>query len=276
MISQNYSGIQSIKIQSSANVTIYKGDSVSVKITGDDAAKVKVDQSGVELAIAYADNSSDGNFTMFNNMSVGGSVSIGNIRQNNTVITGSGNVFSGVNNATIHTNGGKQIRIVGGEVFINGVRVDVPEPSPDEKKYTPVEVEIWCPDGLAIDCKLDGEAIFNAIPQFDRARITISGSCSARLQAKSPRLNVSGSGNIECKSLGGILNAKVDGSGDITVDGEFHSVEVDISGSGKIKTSGAVGGDYEVNVSGMGDVIHRGTIAGRKSKSISGMGSVRW
>lgn len=235
MISQDYTNVQSINICSSANVTIHKGDTFRVKITGDDAATVKMSQSGVELAIEYESSSSDGNFTMLNNMSVGGSVSIGNIRQNNTVISGSGNVFSGVNNATIHTSGGKQVRIVGGDVFINGVRVDVPESSSNEKEHTAVEIEIWCPDGLAIDCTLHGMAFLNAVPQFDHARVVIDGSCSARLQAKSARLNVSGSGEIGYKSLGGTLKIKVSGSGDITADGNFDDIEVSVSGSGDVK-----------------------------------------
>lgn len=276
MISQNYTNVQSVNIRSSANVTIHKSDTFQVKITGDDAAKVKLNQVGVELAIEYKDDSNDGNYTILNNMSVGGSVSIGNIRQNNTVISGGSNVFSGVNNATIHTSGGKQVRIIGGDVFINGVRVDVPESSSDEKKCTPVEIEIWCPDGLVIDCTLYGMAFLNAAPQFDHARVVIDGSCSARLQAKSAKLNVSGSGEIEYKSLGGTLKVKVSGSGDITADGKFDDIEVSVSGSGDVKTSGVVNGDYEVDVSGMGDVTHRGTIAGQRSKLISGMGSVSW
>lgn len=277
MISQKYTDIESINIRSSANVTIYKSDAFQVKIAGDDAAKVKVNQVGVELAIEYEGNSNDGNYyAAFNNMNAGGSVSIGNIRQNNTVISGGGNIFSGVSNATIYTSSGKQIRIVGGEVFVNGVLVEVPDAVSNETKFNPVEIEIWCPDGLAIDCTLDGMAVLNAAPQFNRARVVIAGSCSARLQAKSAKFNVSGSGKIEHKSLGGTSKINVSGSGDITSDGEFNDVEISVSGSGKVKTSGTVNGDYEVDVSGKGNVTHRGTVAGQKNKSISGMGSVNW
>lgn len=276
MISQTYTGIQSITICSSANVTIQKSDIFQIKISGDKAENVKVDRTENELSIEYEVlDSIDGNFTILNGSYVGRSVSIGDIKQNNTVI--SGNVIYGANNTTIHTSSGKRVQIVNGEVFVNGTQVETTESSPGQQNsYKEVEIEIFCPDGLTVDCIIDGMALLIAKPQFDCAKIEIKGSGSAKLQAKSARLNISGSGKIEYQSLGGKLKIRVSGSGDVSASGEYDDVEVSVSGSGKTETSGTVKGDYEVDVSGMGDVTHRGTIAGQKSKSISGMGSVHW
>lgn len=262
MISRKFSGIQRIKIESSAKVSILKAQTFQIKISGDDADKVKLTQSGDEIDIQYFEPGFSGG-----NISIGGNFS-------GSVISGSSNrvIFQNVSNS------GKNISIINGEVYINGKRVDesgtVANNSTPPKQ--PVEIEIQCPDGLDIDCTLTSFGILGAFPEFKQARVTIKGDGEAGLQARSGKLKISGSGDVNYKSLGGSLKASIDGSGDIKASGEFDDVEASINGSGDIVTSGTVNGDYDADICGSGDIKHSGQIAGRKSKSISGTGSVKW
>lgn len=257
MIVKKFSGIESIKIESSVKVSIVKGQEFQVSVSGDDAEKVKIRQSGDEIEINYSEPSCNSTFVIGSvmNMNVGSvsGTNIGNIRS-----------------------GGKNISIVNGEVYINGKRVEEPEGTDSAPVKKPVEIEIQCPDGLSIDCTLTNHAILGAFPEFNRARVTIKGSGDAGIQARSGKLKINGSGDITYKSLGGDLKMTIAGSGDIKASGSFNDVEASINGSGDIQTSGNVNGDYEADISGMGDIRHSGQISGCKNKSISGMGTVRW
>lgn len=254
MIVKKFSGIKLIKIESSAKVSIIQGQEFEVSISGDDAEKVKIQQSGSEIEINYSEPG--GNFSFS-----GGNISIGSV--------------SGTNIRNIRS-GGKNISIINGEVYINGKRVDesgVVDNAPVKK---PVEIEIQCPDGLLIDCVLTGDGILGAFPKFDQARITIKGGGEAGVQAKSGKLKISGSGDINYKSLGGNLKATIAGSGDINASGGFADLEASVNGSGDINTIGEVAGDYEADICGSGDIRHSGKVSGSKRKSISGTGSVKW
>jgi hypothetical protein len=258
MIVKNFVGVESIKIESSAKVSILRGKEFRVSISGDDAAKVEVSQSRSEISIQYVGSGSGNGVTI---ISGGNVMSVGNVS---------------VGGNTVISSGGKNISIVNGEVFINGKRVDengTTERGPAQK---PVEIEIQCPDGLSIDCTLIGIAILGAKPEFHKARIAVKGQGQAGLQAHGARLKITGSGEIHYKSLGGSTKMNIAGSGDIYASGLFSDVEASIAGSGDIHTDGSVSGDYEADISGSGFISHRGAIAGRKDKSVSGTGSVRW
>jgi hypothetical protein len=261
MISNNFLGIQRIKIESSAKVSILKGQSFQIKVSGDDANKVKVTQSDNEIDIQYSEPGSSGR-----NISIGGNFT-------GSVISGNRVVFQNVSSG-----GGKNISIINGEVYINGKRVNesgtVASDSTPPKQ--PVEIEIQCPDGLDIDCTLTGFGILGTFPEFNQARVTIKGDGEAGLQSRSGKFKISGSGDVNYKSLGGSLKASINGSGDIKASGEFDDVEASINGSGNIVTSGTVNGDYDADICGSGDINHSGQIFGRKTKSISGIGSVKW
>lgn len=262
MISKNFSGIQRIRIESSAKISILKGQTFQVKISGDESEKVKLVQSGDEIDIQYSEPGFSGG-----NISIGGNFS--------------GSVISDSSNRVILqnvTNIGKNISIITSEVYINGKRVDesgtVASNSTPPKQ--PIEIEIQCPDGLDIDCTLTGSGILGAFPEFKQARVTIKDDGEAGLQARSGKLKITGSGDVNYKSLGGSLKASINDSGDIKASGEFDDVEASINGSGDIITSGTVNGDYEANICGSGNIKHSGQIVGRKSKSIFGTGSVKW
>lgn len=271
MSSQKFSNVQRIKIKSSANVSIIKGDQFYVHISGDDAEEVKVSQSDDEVEIECCE-SNGGNFTNF----IGGDVAIGNI--NIMQIGGKINNQTVMRNSTV---GGKSISTINGEVFVNGKRqVDEgssstsDEPAPPARK--PVQIEIRCPNGLAIECVLTGDAVLGAFPEFKEARIVIEGVGEARIQSRAGKLKIAGAGDINYKSLGGNLKMNINGSGDIKAYGDFKDVDASINGSGNIITDGNVSGDYEANICGCGDIKHSGRISGEKHKSISGTGSVRW
>lgn len=269
MSSQRFLNVQRIKIKSSVNVSIIKSEQFYVHISGDDAEKVKISQSDDEVGIEYCE-SNGGNFTNF----IGGNVVIGNVMQSG----------GGINNQVIMRNvttGGKNISIVNGEIYVDGKRqVDEGssstsnEPTPPAKE--PVEIEIRCPNGLAIECVLTGDAVLRAFPEFKEARITIEGVGEAEIRSRSGKLKIAGAGDINYKSLGGNLKMNINGSGDITAQGDFKDVDASINGSGDIITDGNVSGDYEANICGCGDIKYSGRISGEKHKSISGTGSVRW
>lgn len=254
MLVKSFSNVQSIEIESTANVSIITGSEFQVKVSGDDADKVKVTQSDSTIKISYLDETGSINFS-------GGNIVIGNI--------------SNVSIGSIRGNNGKNISIINGEVFINGKKVEEPD-SPNTPTKKPVEIEIQCSNRISINCVLSGNAKLVAFPEFDKTRITLQGNCSAKLQAKSSKFKISGCGEVDYKSLGGNLNANISGSGEIKASGSFNDIDASISGSGELYTEGTVKGDYDVSVSGTGEVNHSGTILGQKSKSISGCGSVYW
>lgn len=263
MLVRNFSDVHSIEIESTANISIVEGLEFQVKVTGDDVEKVKVVESAGTVTINYSVPSNNNfSFISGNNISIG---SIGSIN-GNVNIGGRGKNISIIN---------RTCEIINGEVFINGKKVEEPD-SPNTPTKTPVEIEIQCPNNLSVNCVLSGDATLTSTPEFDEARITLQGSCSAKLSSKSARFKISGCGEVEYKSLGGNLKAHISGSGEIKATGSFNDIDASISGCGELITGGHVKGDYDVSISGTGEVRHQGTIAGHKSKSVSGCGSVRW
>ena len=271
MRSQEFLNVQRIKIKSSVNVSIIKGDQFYVHISGDDAEKVKISESDSEVKVEYCEPSNN-SYTSF----IGGNFVVGNIMQ-------VGGRINNVNNQTVMRNstvGGKNISIINGEVYVNGKRQvdeDTPantKPQPPAKK--PIEIEIRCPNGLAIECILIESAVLSAFPKFEEARITIEGVGEAEIQARSGKLKIMGTGDINYTSLGGNLKMNINGSGDIQASGDFKDVDASINGTGDIITNGNVAGDYEANICGCGDIKHSGRISGKRYNSISGTGSVKW
>ena len=122
MIVKKFQGVESIKIKTSAKVSIIKGREFQISVSGNDAGKVKIQQSGSEVEINYSESDSSFSFS-------GGNFTIGSVGSINT---------------------GK-ICIAGDNIaFINGKRVDksgVVDNAPAKK---PVEIEIQCPDVLSI------------------------------------------------------------------------------------------------------------------------------
>lgn len=251
MLVKNFTNVQLIEIESTANVSIISGSDFQVKVLEDDAEKVKITQLDSTVKINYLEETGAVCFSSEN-------IIIGNI-----------------SNVSIGGSRGKNISIINGEVFINGKKVEEPD-TPNVPNKKPVEIEIQCPNNLSIDCVLSGIAILTASPEFDKARITLQGNCRAKLKSKSSRFKISGSGDVEYKCLGGNFKANISGSGEIKASGSFNDIDASISGSGELNTEGTVVGDYDVSVSGTGEVYHSGTILGQKSKSVSGCGSVRW
>ena len=100
--------------------------------------------------------------------------------------------------------------------------------------------------------KIVGHGIFKGQP-LD-ARVSGSGSISLEVDAEETELDVSGSGTISLK-------------------GTFAEVESGISGSGKIELNGAVAGGINSTISGSGRLATSGTAKSLKS-SISGSGKV--
>jgi hypothetical protein len=262
-VCKSFDGVRMIRIESAAKVSITEGRGFTINVTGSQAEKVKISQSGDEVDIQYRGSGGSQGKTVI----MGGNYSIGNF----TTITG---------NVVVQNVGGKRVEIKNGEVFINGKRVDesgTVSSEPAAPPEIPVEIEIQCPDGLYLDCTLLGQGILGAFPKFKQAWVTIQGIGTAGVQARSGKLNISGSGDIIYQSLGGSLKARISGSGDIKASGElFDDVEASISGSGDVITNGVVQGDYEAHISGTGSVKHSGSIMGRKRKSITGTGTVRW
>ncbi len=89
--------------------------------------------------------------------------------------------------------------------------------------------------------------------------ITISGSGNARtasaLRADDMRLDIRGSGNIDCEARAATLAATIGGSGDITVRGRADRVSAAIDGSGSVRARDLESSAASVRINGSGDVV---------------------
>lgn len=98
-----------------------------------------------------------------------------------------------------------------------------------------------------------------------------SGKIDALIDAEEIEAKVTGSGRIVMEGIANFAEFRITGSGNVDAyDLPLLDCEVNISGSGKVKTN--CSGNLEVDISGSGDVYYRGnpTI----NSSISGSGKV--
>lgn len=250
-IMNEFPGIEKLKISASVNVSIVKGPVLKVTPKGDKANEVKTTRTGNELSVEYKEEG------------------IGSY----TVVSGRGNFISiGGGSFTQINSGGKSVSIVGGKVFVDGHEVGGDgKPCPQEEMTS---IEIQCPDGLSIECDLDGAAILNASPSFNWARLALAGDASVDIQSRAAKIRISGAGRVAWKALGGSATLNISGSGRVQATGTFQDIDASVSGSGRVSTMGTVSGDYDAGVSGSGSISHSGSIQGGKSRSVSGSGSV--
>lgn len=123
----------------------------------------------------------------------------------------------------------------------------------------------------------DKDRINAYITVKDIEGLSVSGSgdmiVENRIQCKTLKLNVSGSGSMKVETDAGDTEANVSGSGDMIVRGNFASFNSDISGSGKIEMNATVAGTAAFEISGSGKAVATGK-APNVDVDISGSGRV--
>lgn len=126
--------------------------------------------------------------------------------------------------------------------------------------------------GVALAGSSDVTADKGAGDIFD-AKVSGSGDLSvAALDARTANISVSGSGNVVMAGRCGAQNIRIAGSGDVDVS-RLACVNsvIRIAGSGDV--SARVSGDAAINIAGSGDVIITG--GAKCVKKIAGSGNVR-
>jgi putative autotransporter adhesin-like protein len=114
-------------------------------------------------------------------------------------------------------------------------------------------------------------AVHVVVPAIDA--VSLSGSCTAKVQAQSDKLSVSlsGSGSITASGKVGELSIKGSGSTKVAAaELAADRVHISISGSGDAEVAAATA--LDVDISGSGSVVYHGHP--KVTKSISGSGSV--
>jgi len=114
-------------------------------------------------------------------------------------------------------------------------------------------------------------AVHVVVPAIDA--VSLSGSCTAKVQGQGDKLSLSlsGSGSIEASGRVGALS--IEGSGSTKVAAAALAadrVKISISGSGEAEVAAA--STLDVDISGSGTVLYHGHP--KVTKSISGSGSV--
>ena len=108
--------------------------------------------------------------------------------------------------------------------------------------------------------------------------LAISGSGNARtaspVRADDLRLEIRGSGNIECDADASSLDAAIGGSGGITARGRAERMSVTIGGSGSVRAHEMESRRATVRIDGSGDAMIYATDT--LDVSINGSGSVRY
>lgn len=118
-----------------------------------------------------------------------------------------------------------------------------------------------------------GGAVFGSVGRSSSLSLSSAG-CGDWTVANvegSMNINVAGSGDIRTGSAGA-ANLNVAGSGDISTTGVRGAVSANVAGSGDIKT-GPVGGALAVNVMGSGDA-DVASVAGDVSAKMAGSGDI--
>lgn len=175
----------------------------------------------------------------------------------------------------------------GGKMFLKQGSVNAVELEGDKEILEKIETRVE--GGKLIIGYEDQGSWFNWRSGWDDEKITAyvtvkdldglyaSGSGNIVAQTKlvggDMEIKVSGSGNIEAEIEAADVEAKVSGSGDLMLKGKMRSMESGISGSGKIDFTGNVNGLIDIGISGSGRFTAMGS-ANEIKTSISGSGKV--
>jgi hypothetical protein len=114
----------------------------------------------------------------------------------------------------------------------------------------------------------------NKLSGSEAINISMSGSCEAKLELKTPKVTGNLSGSCSVSLTGETKEMEMDGSGSVDLkcfNLLAEKVIVDISGSGDAEVFASV--ELEVHVSGSGSILYKGNP--KINQSISGSGSVK-
>ena len=132
-------------------------------------------------------------------------------------------------------------------------------------------------DKLDIAINGSGDVKFKSI-RADEFKVTIKGSGDVAINALESKLveaAIRGSGDIKLPSLQtGVATISVHGSGDVFAAGVADKVDVEIVGSGDVRTLKLIARETNVNIMASGDAeVHAGE---RLTATVSGSGSIRY
>jgi hypothetical protein len=249
MESYTLTGKANIVLKVSCNVAILPSDSqsISVEVKNDSDNKVSVSRSLNTIRIEEKGLES-GSINFFG-----------------------GNIVMGSGNSISMTNGNINITGASGKVFVNGQEINVNTFSSVVK---PIEIIIYAPLGTDVEADLRGQCKFASSVPLGEASIDTQGACQIVLECESLGIESSGSTKVKAKLKKGDLMIGISGSSEVEINGEFSNASVQISGSGRVYSSGICKGYYRASVSGSGRVSHQGTVEGKVRKSVSGSGSI--
>ena len=114
----------------------------------------------------------------------------------------------------------------------------------------------------------------NSIISTDAITIDLSGSCDAKVDIQSPKVDAGLSGACRVELKGKTKDLSIDGSGSTNIrcmDLLAENVDIEISGAGDAEVYASV--KLDVSVSGSGDVRYKGNAT--VSQHVSGAGSVK-
>jgi Putative auto-transporter adhesin, head GIN domain len=114
------------------------------------------------------------------------------------------------------------------------------------------------------------------VPVIDVVEINGSGdvTCEGEFNVETMKLDIAGSGNISLMFKAKKTRAEIAGSGDLKLSGSTNELTVSVAGSGDVNARGLRAGRAEVDVMGSGDV----TLYASESldASIAGSGDVQF
>jgi hypothetical protein len=191
-----------------------------------------------------------------------------------------GFVISGSNNVFIN---GRQIIGGGGGIEGSGIaRTDVRQ-VPEfgtVKSLVPGDVTIRKGDSASVTVEADDNIVPIIMTEVSGGALVIAaeGSFSTRkpirvsvtVPGRMPDLDLIGSGDIDMSGIAQErLSVNLQGSGDITLDGEVRQLELRVMGSGDVDAKRLVSENASINLMGSGDIDAHAT----ESVSVTLMGS---
>jgi hypothetical protein len=184
-----------ISISASCSIELIKSESLSWESNRKDAFSVRERDGYLEIK-----QISGGSGTTVISTSGGGFSSIS---------SGSGSVVIG---DKVY---GSFIQTSGGDVYINGKRMDAP--SDGAKPAELPWLNIYAPNGTDLDLDFSGSADAYGNLELQNLDISTSGSSKVDLAAKNVNASTSGSSTIKIKLLGGKASFRTSGSSKIDV-----------------------------------------------------------
>lgn len=127
---------------------------------------------------------------------------------------------------------------------------------------------------LSVALEGSGDVDFGTVGGRLLAQLDGSGDIRGGAVRRDAVLNLDGSGDVRVESVGGSLAAQLDGSGDIVVATINGPAQLGVDGSGDVLVRGGTAPQLQARVDGSGDVSFLG-VAGDVDARVDGSGDVR-